>query len=78
MQNEMFSKLKVRYIVKPANDDVVNFREIYRKVLQIEMSQCLRLAISQSLVIAISQCLGLAMSQSLVIAISESLGLVMS
>ena len=55
MQNEMFSKLKVHYIVKSANDDIVNFRELYRKVLQIAMSQSLGIAMSQSLGIAISQ-----------------------
>ena len=51
----MFSKLKVRYIAKLANDDIVNLRELYRKVLQIAMSQSLGIAMSQSLGIAISQ-----------------------
>ena len=38
MQNEMFSKLKVRYIMKLANDDIVNSRKLYHKVLQTVMS----------------------------------------
>ena len=54
MQNEMFSKLKVRYIVKSANDDIVNFKELYCKVLQIAMSQSLGITISQSLGLAMS------------------------
>ena len=64
MQNEMFSKLKVRYIVKSANDDIVNSRELYRKVLQTAMSQCLGIAMSQCLQIAMSQSLGITISQS--------------
>ena len=71
MQNEMFSKLKVRYIVKSANDDIVNSRELYCKVLQTAMSQCLGIYMSQCLKIAMSKNLGLAMSQSLGIAISQ-------
>ena len=45
----MYNKLQVNYTVKSANDDIVNSRELYRKVLQIAISQNFRKIMPQCL-----------------------------